>query len=203
METPALTPTQTQPPVSLLNKEPDAPAEPSPQQAADYTEFKIPEGQQLNKELVASVTPVFKELGLTQEQGQKLVDFYSKNQGDMVNKLYSDMQETRTKWRSESEAYLGAGATQAKVDIGRALNVVFDGDSKKLENFRSFMDMTGAGDNPAFVEAFHKLSKRVVEGRSVTGGGPSEQGQQAPGAATRPTPAAALYPNLANPPQSG
>ena len=56
--------------------------------------------------------------------------------------------------------------------------------------------LTGAGDHPAFVKAFNKLAAFVTEGSHVSGKGPSDLGQQKPGAPTKPSAAQALYPNL-------
>jgi hypothetical protein len=58
------------------------------------------------------------------------------------------------------------------------------------------MDLTGAGDNPAFIKAFWKLSQHVVEGKPAPGGGPSPHGQVAVGQAQRPSIAQAMYPSL-------
>jgi hypothetical protein len=58
------------------------------------------------------------------------------------------------------------------------------------------MDITGAGNNPAFIRAFFKLAQQVTEGRHVAGRGPSTAGQSNPSAAPR-TAGEALYPNLA------
>jgi hypothetical protein len=44
------------------------------------------------------------------------------------------------------------------------------------------MNLTGAGDHPAFVKAFNKLAAFVTEGSHVTGKGPSDLGQKPLGA---------------------
>jgi hypothetical protein len=85
------------------------------------------------------------------------------------------------------------GIDAVKVDIGRALGTL---DPALRAEFQAAMDLTGAGDHPAFVKALWKLSQAVSEGRPVTGKGPSPEGQRAPGTNARPTPAKALYPNL-------
>ena len=57
------------------------------------------------------------------------------------------------------------------------------------------MNVTGAGNHPAFVRAFWKLAQQVTEGGHVAGRGPSPEGQKAPGEMPR-TAASTLYPNL-------
>ena len=39
-----------------------------------YEDFKLPEGMEVNTDLLDKATPVFKELNLTQDQAQKMVD---------------------------------------------------------------------------------------------------------------------------------
>ena len=57
--------------------------EPKPGSAApeSYTDFSVPEGHTLDAAAIESATPLFRELGLSQDQAQKLVDFYSTQVG--------------------------------------------------------------------------------------------------------------------------
>ena len=61
--------------------------------------------------------------------------------------------------------------------------------------FRKAMDVTGAGNNPAFIRAFYKLAQKVTEGHIVTNGKPSPLGQTAPDAAPKSA-SGTFYPNL-------
>src|SRR5262245_66464568 len=62
---------------SLLNKdrEKDTPSG-APEK---YEAFKVPEGHEINEDTAKEVGALFKELNLTQGQGQKLVDYWVKN----------------------------------------------------------------------------------------------------------------------------
>lgn len=189
--------TSTEPETSLLNVDDNEPA-PKGEVPEAYGEFKVPDGYTLDAEAVAKAAPIFKELGLTQEQAQKLVDLYSASNQSSIDRLYNQMRDVRKGWQTETNAYLEAngGAKQARADIGKALNVIFTGDkaAEQMAGFRKFMDQTGAGDNPYFVQAFHTMSKRFVEGTSVSGANPSVHGQTEPGNRERPSLAEAIYP---------
>jgi len=113
-----------------------------------------------------------------------------------------DYAATRAAWQAEVLAdtdiktYALDGKTgldAVKIDIGRALSAL--GDTTLEASFRQAMNITGAGDHPAFVKAFWRLAQKVGEGKHVSGAGPSSAGQRAPGATDRPSPARALYPN--------
>jgi len=58
----------------LAKSEADKKAEGAPE---DYEDFKIPEGMEASKELVDEFKPVLKDLNLSQEKAQALIDFYT------------------------------------------------------------------------------------------------------------------------------
>src|SRR5215471_21036533 len=58
-----------------------------------YSDFTPPEGFDLNEEAMAKAEPIFRELGLTQAQAQRMVDFYaeiSKSSAEAPYKLWED-----------------------------------------------------------------------------------------------------------------
>ena len=161
-----------------------------------YADFTAPEGYELDKATLDKAIPIFKELGLSQEQAQKLVSFY----GDAALKAeeapYAAYETMRSGWRKEIiSSELGNGTDGLKPEvqavIGRAIDSL---DPKIASSFREAMTMTGAGDHPAFIRAFHALASRIGEGTLVTGRGPSTAAQAD---SRRPQSAAqALFPNL-------
>jgi hypothetical protein len=186
---------------SLLNAEtPETTAESTAPKAPDAYEFKLPDGVTLDPKLVDEVTPILKELGLSNDNAQKLVDWYNKHTGDTVTSLQESNRATRTEWQSESKTWMNANGGEAavKTDVGRALNSVFanaDGtpDTKAIGEFKKYMDWTFAGDNPYFIRAFATMAKSFNEGKAVQGSGPSQFGQQKPGTGQRPSLAQAVY----------
>jgi len=176
---------------------------PKPEAAPDAYTFTAPEGYTLDDKLVAEVTPIFKELGLNQDQAQKLFDVHAKTLIEAAKAPQSTYESMRTEWTAKAKADPDmakatngdkTGLDAVRLDMGRALDAL--GDPALAAEFRAAMDLTGAGDHPAFIKTFWKLAQFVTEGKHVTGAGPSPHGQQAPGTNSRPTPAAALYPNL-------
>src|SRR5437879_843733 len=74
-KTPATTPTSLEP-TSTPPKDPAKPADAAKAPEA-YTDFTAPEGYTLDAKTIDAVMPIFKELGLTQDQAQKLVTFHA------------------------------------------------------------------------------------------------------------------------------
>lgn len=194
---------------SVLNAPDPEPAAPTGAPET-YAEFKFPDGRTADKALVDEASALFKEANLTQDQAQKLVDLYMKNAQGVADHALGQFQDIQKDWSAKSNAWIEAngGAKAIKTVIGRALNLVFtkdDGspDADAIGQFKFAMDFTGAGNNPAFVQGFTKLARAYIEGRPTEGNGPSKFGQLPPGVSDRPSAAAAMYPHLANPPQSG
>ncbi len=166
-----------------------------------YADFTAPEGYTLDAKLIEQAVPILRELGLNQEQAQKLISLQAQQMIEAAKAPQTAYESMRQEWRNtvsadpDIKAYATEGRTgtdAVKVDIGRALATL---DPKLANEFKAAMDVTGAGDHPAFVKAIWKLSQSVIEGKPVNGAGPSKFGQLAPGATDKPSPARAMYPN--------
>lgn len=165
----------------------------------DKYEFKLPEGYELPKEVEDKVVPIFKKAGFTNEQAQEFLDLHNeiaKEAAEAPVKFYEKM---RSDWRTEviGDRQIGDGrdglSTQAKQDINAAFQAI--GSERLVNEFKEAMNLTGAGDNPAFLRAFAALGKHFREGTAVAGTKPSPAGQTAPGRGPRSA-ASAMYPNL-------
>lgn len=168
----------------------DAPAVPD-----SYT-FKAPEGQTADENLVSTFTPIFKELGLTQAQADKLIDAYNNHtmtQAELVGKSIEAMGK---KWESEWKAdpFLGANEEKVTATIGRAIEASLS--PAERADFAKAMNETQVGNHPAFIRAFYKLAERVGPGTHVPGGGPSPSGQTPAGKTERPPLGHGLWQNL-------
>jgi hypothetical protein len=175
---------------SLLNGE-ETPSESVP---AKY-EFTLPEGFQLDETVNTEVQSMFKDMKLSAANAQKLVDFYAAKTKEAVDAPFELWMDTQKKWVDEVKAdpEIGKRLPEVKATVARAIDGL--GDAKLAADFRQAMDVTGAGNNPAFIKAFYRLAQQVTEGRHVSGRGPSAEGQVAPDGRPK-TAAEALYPTL-------
>jgi hypothetical protein len=162
-------------------------------------EFKPPadwaeKGFELDTALIETATPLFKELGLSQEGAQKLVDFYaaqSMKDHEATAQLVIDQ---NNKWIADAKAEFGNRlTTEMKPVISKAIDSLGEAVSKP---FRQAMDDTGLGNHPDFIRAMYAFAQKVTEGGHVAGRGPTKESQAAPGASSRPSAASAMYPNL-------
>lgn len=178
----------------------DKPAEKPGDKAAQagapekYEAFTVPDGYELDAKVAEEAGAIFKELGLPQAAAQKLVDFYAKQTGEAFEQPMRAYEEMRTGWRNEvvTNPALGDGKDlkpEVKATLGRAIDSM---GAKEATAFRAALDLTGAGDNPAVIAGLYALAQLATEGRPVRAGGPAPVSR--PGG--RPSPAAALFPNL-------
>jgi hypothetical protein len=186
--------------VSLLNEteeaKPETKTEAKPGDKPDgvpdkYSDFKLPDGVELSPEVLTEATTMFKELGLSQTNAQRLVDFHTKSiqaTADAVSKTSIDSwlaQKAEWKTQIKSDPEIGGKLGEVKATIGKLYESL--GDAKLVSEFRTAMDLTGAGDNPAFIRTFFKIASRLTEGSHVAGDTPKPKPMSA---------AQAMYPNL-------
>jgi hypothetical protein len=174
-------------------KTPDAPVVPE-----TYADFKLADGQILNPDTLKEASAVFKELGLTQDQAQKLVDFYGKDMTKTLGAPQTAFNDMVTGWRSEvlKDSTLASGdnlRTDVRENIGK-LKASLPADQRT--SFDEVMNMSGLGNHPTIVRALNSWGKSLSEGKHVAGGGPSPLGQKPPGSKEPVSIAAAMFPNL-------
>lgn len=160
-------------------------------------EFKAPEGYELNEEVVTQASEMFKEMGLSQEQAQKLVDFYADQMIKTGEAPINAYEELRADWRKTAIAdkEIGDGREGLKPAVKEAVSKAIDSLGPDLaKEFRSMVDITGVGDNPSFLKAVYKWAEAVTEGKPVPGTSPTKQSQAAPGQVR--SAASTLFPNL-------
>lgn len=196
---------------SLLTKEPEKGITPEPTKDGEKTDkgaagapekyeaFKVPEGFELDSKVAEEAGTLFKDLNLSQEQGQKAVDFYVKNVQEAFQAPFRAYRDMRDGWIKDTKALpeIGGEIGQGKkvnVAISRMLNSF--GDAKLATDFYNALDLTGAGDHPAVVQILYKAAQLLSEGSHVSGNGPSKFGASQPGQTQRPSAAQALYPKL-------
>lgn len=174
---------------------------PAPVKAGEYApikieDIKLPEGYELDKDAAAAALPVFHELKIDAAGASKLVALYNDLAAKAQEAPYKAWEELNAKWQADAkaDAELGPIFPQVKESISRALDVALTPEQRS--EFSKAMDLTGAGNHPAFIRAFYKLAEAFNEGKHVEGKGPSEHGQNNRGHASPPTAAQAMYPNL-------
>lgn len=148
-------------------------------------EFKAPEGMTLDEAAVQAFEPVAKELGLSQDAAQKLVDLYAGQKAADAKALADSWAQQGKTWKSEISADKEFGGTNFSTTMNNANSVLAKFATK--EEIQAIEAM-GLGNYPPFVKALARAGKAMGEDTFVKG---------KPASAADIDPAKVLFPNNA------
>lgn len=143
----------------------DAPKGTDDAGAPEKYEFAMADGTALNVEdpLIEAAVPVFKELGLSQEKAQKLIDL------DLVRRANdaAAFDKTKAGWENEirKDVDLGGDNFQATVRSVQGVVRKFDPEGTLTEA----LDSTGLGSHPALVRFLKRVAVAIGEDDSSGG----------------------------------
>ena len=124
-------------------------------------EVKLPEGVELDTATLDLFSPIFKELGITNEGAQKLVDAYVPLIQSTVDKQrkesQNDFKTIVSGWHADTMKELGPNAKQDLAACGKVLNKF---GSKEL---REMMQETGVGNHKELVKFMARIGKTISE----------------------------------------
>ena len=131
-----------------------APADAKPVVPEKY-EFKAPDGREFDGETIAAYSEVARELGLSQDAAQKLLD-----------RMGPQIQAVRNEWTKS--------ATSDKEFGGPALAENLSVAKKALDAFgtpelRDLLNTSGLGNHPEVIRLFFRAGKAISEDRFVGG----------------------------------
>lgn len=122
-----------------------------------YTGFKLPEGLTFDTEKLTEFSTVAKELKLSQEQAQKLVDFQSSYVLQQKEKALSEYQTQVNQWKEETKKVLGNNLEKDLVLVAKVR------DRYGSSNLTKLLDDSGLGNHPEIIKFFVNVGKIVSE----------------------------------------
>jgi hypothetical protein len=157
-----------------------------------YADFKLPEGVTLEAEQLTELHSAAKELGLSQEAAQKLVDRTVKDrqatEASFVAKQQAAVKQAAVDWKTQTEADPEVGGAAIKENLAVAIKAR---DQFATPELTKMLNESGLGNHPEVVRFFFKVGKAMSEDK-FTQGGKAPAGVN-PDAAR----AARMYPSMA------
>lgn len=129
-----------------------------------YADFKLPEGVEISPAAADEFKTVAKEIGLSQEAAQKLVDLQAKFVKSAADASLAQYQQTVESWKSETIKTLGPGYQK---ELGFAAKMIDRFGSPEL---RQLFNDTGFGNHPLVAAMLIKAGKAISEDSFVDGG---------------------------------
>lgn len=146
--------TAEQPKAEESSKSTEAP------KAPDKYEFKLPDGYSLDENALKSFEPTLKELGVTQENAQKLVDKYAELQQAQDKAAETAFNEQVDKWFSESKADKEFGGALFDESMQSAQKAIGKYGTPQL---KELLNQSGLGNHPEIVRFCVKVGKALRE----------------------------------------
>lgn len=140
--------------------------------APEKYEFTAGEGVELDTEALKDFEPVARDLNLTNEQAQKLVDAYPKILAGVQQRQAEAWQAQTEQWAADVKADKEIGGDKLTTNLSAAQRAL---DQFGTPELKEYLEGTGLGNHPELVKAFIKIGKAMSEDGMVDG---SNQGQR-------------------------
>lgn len=139
--------------------------EKKPEGAPETYEFKAAEGVELDTEALKDFEPVARELNLTNEQAQKLVDAYPKILAGVQQRQVEAWQKQTQDWAADVKADKEIGGDKLTASLSKAQQALETFGTPEL---KEYLNETGLGNHPELVKAFVKIGKAMSEDNMVS-----------------------------------
>lgn len=139
--------------------------EKKPEGAPEAYEFKTAEGVELDTEALKDFEPVARELNLTNEQAQKLVDAYPKILAGVQQRQVEAWQKQTQDWAADVKADKEIGGDKLTASLSKAQQALETFGTPEL---KEYLNETGLGNHPELVKAFVKIGKAMSEDNMVS-----------------------------------
>lgn len=140
--------------------------------APEKYEFTAGEGVELDTEALKDFEPVARDLNLTNEQAQKLVDAYPKILAGVQQRQAEAWQAQTEQWAADVKADKEIGGDKLTANLSAAQRAL---DQFGTPELKEYLNTTGLGNHPDLVKTFVKIGKAMSEDGMVDG---SNQGQR-------------------------
>lgn len=136
----------------------------SQQQAYD---LKLPEGSPLNAQHLEEVKAMAKELGLSQEAAQKLVERDNALLSKSEQQNRAMIADKVSQWAEEAKADKEIGGANLQSSITDAKTAL---DRFGTAEFKNMLNQSGVGNHPELIRLLSKVGKAMREDKMLTGG---------------------------------
>jgi len=134
-----------------------------------YADFTLAEGVTLDNGAMEVASPLFKDLGLNQDQAQKAVDAFTQIRQAEAKQVSDDFNKQCDDWEASSKADKEFG--------GDAFNANAASSARAMDTFgspelRTLFNDTGIGNHPEVFKFFAKVGRTVAEDTPGSGNPP-------------------------------
>lgn len=144
----------------IVDGDANAGAEGSDTPPDTYADFVMPEGMELDETALAEATPMFKELGLTQEQSQKVIDLYAKQVQAGSEKQVDNFNQLMNDWREKSKNDGEIGGDKFDENVKVAQSAISKYGTPEL---KQLLEEHGVGNHPEVIRFMVRVGRTLNE----------------------------------------
>lgn len=154
---------EQRPPEDKSLSAPDAPAD------SEY-QLQMPEGVQLDQELLTAAVPMLREAGISSDQASKLVPFVSQVQQRFHESQLDQFSELRASWAKDARSDREIGGEHWK-ETSRLAGVALHagGAASLTHEARQLLDESGLGNHPSMLRLFRTMGAHIERLERQTG----------------------------------
>ena len=137
--------------------------------SGDFDDFALPDGMAVDPEASDRFKQIAKDLGLSQAEAQRLVDFYCQNMGKVQTQLGQQTLARQQGWQKQcrTDRELAAnGGFERNLAVAKKAVERFGG-----TNLSQALAETGAGSHPEVLRCFYRIGKALSEDGFIAPGG--------------------------------
>lgn len=132
-----------------------------------YTDFTLPEGMEMDSEVLGEFKDFAKELNIPQEKAQQLIDFQTKLATKQAEEYQAAVIKQGEQWAAAVKNDPELGGENYDKSVASAVKVIqaFGDDGLK-----ELLNTSGLGNHPALFKFCHRVSQAISEDKFVLPG---------------------------------
>lgn len=133
----------------------------------DFSEVELPDGMEIDAAFAEAAAPVLKELGMNQEQANKLAGLYAQQLQAQAETQMTEVKKMITGWvdTAKADEEVGKGNWDESVRLGNAALRQFG----TPELIQEVMVNQGLGNHPEVIRFMARVGKHVASDNAPTG----------------------------------
>lgn len=140
-----------------------------------YADFTLPEGMELDADVLGEFTAFAKELNLPQDKAQKLVDFQTKLATKQAEEYQAAAAKQGEEWAAAVKNDPELGGDNYDKSVASAVKVI---QAFGTPGLRQLLTDSGLGNNPEMFKFVHRISQAISEDKFVLPGSQSSTGRK-------------------------
>ena len=150
-----------------VSSEENQPSEDETSKAPEDYEFSMPEGVTIDDATIGDLKSLSKDLGLSQEQAQKIADLGVQQSQRWVEQQVEYAKQARDEWAQQVKADKEIGGMSMDQTLATARQALKAYGTSELVDL---LNETGLGNHPEMIRAFSKIGKTIGNDTVVPGG---------------------------------